>query len=514
MKKFLFFLVALLATSIGANAQTIVKGDMNGDRRVTVADITSVVDVARGTKPMESISVSSLNPYEVDNSYVAGRWVAPDNTTLLLNPDGTTDYPNSATYEFMPSQGRLLFYDATGLPVKGLAVWRMTPEYMLLMDYATHDYTRYTSTSRITSIVLSESSFNLNAGSTYQLTATITPTDALIPTLAWTSSDENVATVSADGLVTAIAIGTCTITASSTDGGSATASCTLTVTQLVTSITLSQTSLVLELEDFKKLTATVQPENALNKRVTWTSSNDAVAEVNSIGLVSAIGYGRCTITCTAQDGSGVSATCAVLVPKPHEYVDLGLPSGTLWATTNVGANEPEEYGDYFAWGETEPKSTYDWSTYQYCNGSSTTLTKYCDKGDDADFGYNGFTDTLTELEPGDDAATVNWGSDWCMPSHAQFVELLDECTWRWRYSGQRGFEVVGPNGNILFLPAAGRRSITSLQEADDEGHYWSRSLKSGYSSCAYDLDFYSASWFWSYDYRSTGQSVRPVRASQ
>ena len=97
----------------------------------------------------------------------------------------------------------------------------------------------------------------------------------------------------------------------------------------------------------------------------------------------------------------------------HAYVDLGLPSGTLWATCNVGASSPEEYGDYFAWGETEPKNDYNWSTYKYCKGSSTTMTKYCTSSS------YGTVDNKTELEPSDDAATVNWGSNWQMPSLEQ-----------------------------------------------------------------------------------------------
>ena len=90
--------------------------------------------------------------------------------------------------------------------------------------------------------------------------------------------------------------------------------------------------------------------------------------------------------------------------QEHEWVDLGLPSGTLWATCNVGANAPEEYGDYFAWGETAPKDYYDWSTYKWCKGSYNTMTKYCTN---SSYGYNGFTDGKTELDPEDDAAWFN-----------------------------------------------------------------------------------------------------------
>ena len=107
----------------------------------------------------------------------------------------------------------------------------------------------------------------------------------------------------------------------------------------------------------------------------------------------------------------------------HEWVDLGLPSGTLWATTNVGASKPEEYGDYFAWGETKPKSVYDWDTYKWCKGDDYhQLTKYCNL---SNYGDNGFVDNKTELDPGDDAAYVNWGSKWRMPSLEQMQELRD-----------------------------------------------------------------------------------------
>ena len=113
----------------------------------------------------------------------------------------------------------------------------------------------------------------------------------------------------------------------------------------------------------------------------------------------------------------------VTPPDEHEWVDLGLPSGTLWATCNVGADNPEDYGDYFAWGETEPKVIYNWSTYKWCNGSVNTMTKYC-----TDSGY-GTVDNKTELDPADDAATVNWGTSWRMPTLEQLDELLTKCTW-------------------------------------------------------------------------------------
>lgn len=193
----------------------------------------------------------------------------------------------------------------------------------------------------------------------------------------------------------------------------------------------------------------------------------------------------------------------------HEYVDLGLPSGTLWATCNVGANAPEEYGDYFAWGETQPKDTiYEWSTYKYSNG--IYLTKYCN---DTTYGYNGFTDELTVLLPEDDAATANWGSGWYMPNVSQCEELLTYTTNVWTtQKGVNGRLFTAANGNSLFLPAAGYRDIFFCEDGR-EGVYWSSSLSVDCSSVAWRLDFSSGECEISDRdgyYRVYGHSVRPV----
>ena len=136
----------------------------------------------------------------------------------------------------------------------------------------------------------------------------------------------------------------------------------------------------------------------------------------------------------------------------HAYVDLGLPSGLKWATCNVGATKPEEYGNYYAWGETIAKKEYTWSNYKYCT-SYTAMTKYCYE---ASFGNEGFTDTLTILEAADDAANQNWGSNWRMPTIDEWQELIDNCTWTWTTKNNvNGCEVKASNGNSIFLPAAG-----------------------------------------------------------
>jgi hypothetical protein len=192
----------------------------------------------------------------------------------------------------------------------------------------------------------------------------------------------------------------------------------------------------------------------------------------------------------------------------HEYVDLGLPSGLKWATCNVGATTPEEYGDYFAWGEVEPKETYSWSTYKYCNGSYDSMTKYCSN---SDYGKDGFVDNKTVLDPEDDAATANWGGAWRMPTYDEFSELENNCTWKWTtQKGVNGYKVTGPNGNSIFVPAAGYMIEGTLFNAGSGGYYWGTSLSPDSSRSAYRVLFDSDNVWWGYDYRSGGHSVRPV----
>ncbi len=163
----------------------------------------------------------------------------------------------------------------------------------------------------------------------------------------------------------------------------------------------------------------------------------------------------------------------------YEYVDLDLTTGTLWATCNVGATSPEEYGDYFAWGETASKSDYSWDTYKY--GGFYSLTKYCNS---SDYGKDGFTDNLITLEASDDAATANWGSDWRMPTKKEMEELAVECTWTWttdyNSTGTAGYIVsskAAGNTNSIFLPAASFRNATEEPSGNGSyGYYWCSSL--------------------------------------
>lgn len=225
-----------------------------------------------------------------------------------------------------------------------------------------------------------------------------------------------------------------------------------------------------------------------------------------------------TASANLQAGMFYHPTLQVILTE-REYVDLGLPSGTLWATCNVGAGSPEDYGDYFAWGETEPKSAYTWENYKYCMGTDNTLTKYCTN---IDLGYNGFTDGLTEMTSEDDAATAKWGSEWQMPSLTQLAELVNSSntTTEWTtMNGVNGRRITSnSNGNSIFLPAAGRYNDESLQETGLYGYYWSNMIvNTSYNTANKNynvrlLFLNSGGFTYSQTFsRYLGLSVRPVR---
>ena len=217
----------------------------------------------------------------------------------------------------------------------------------------------------------------------------------------------------------------------------------------------------------------------------------------------------------------------------HEYVDLGLTSGTRWATANVGASKAQDYGNYYAWGETATKEVYNWETYKYANGDYKELTKYCNE---SYYGNNGFTDTKTTLALSDDAAYVNWGGKWRMPTKAQQDELGNQCYWVWTENynnsnvagyivykaksssdkGQKIYKGGTPSSSYklsdahIFLPAAGYRYDGDLCSTWSYGIYWSSSLGSDGPSNAWYVSFYSGYVYYSGHYRCYGQSVRAV----
>ncbi|MGM9783203.1 MAG: hypothetical protein ACI3ZV_06920 [Paludibacteraceae bacterium] len=214
---------------------------------------------------------------------------------------------------------------------------------------------------------------------------------------------------------------------------------------------------------------------------------------------------------TIADVDSISFTSpATAAANGHEWVDLGL--SVKWATCNVGATKPEEYGDYYAWGETETKTTYNWSTYKWCENKKISTSGY-----PLDFTkYNtsssyGTVDNKTTLELEDDAARANRGDAWRMPTDAEWTELRENCTWTWTTkNGVNGYEVKSKtNGNSIFLPAAGYRSNDDLLFAGNYGFYWSSSLYSD-PYYAWDVYFYSDYVGRNSYYRCYGLSVRPV----
>ena len=193
----------------------------------------------------------------------------------------------------------------------------------------------------------------------------------------------------------------------------------------------------------------------------------------------------------------------------HEYVDLGL--SVKWATCNVGAEKPEEGGGLFAWGETQPKDKYTWATYKHCNGSNKKLTKYC-----SDSNY-GTVDNKTVIDKTDDAASVNWGGNWRMPTFAELEELDENCIWHTKtLNGVEGFEIKSKiNGNSIFLPSLpypGVGDDEGICHTMDCGFYWFGSLREDSPGSAYSFFFstFDSIMDGGTDRRYIGMAIRPV----
>ena len=218
--------------------------------------------------------------------------------------------------------------------------------------------------------------------------------------------------------------------------------------------------------------------NDMRKWLGLSSESKAVSAAGGNGIGS-----------STKADSGVAPKVTKSIINGHEYVDLGLPSGLKWAACNVGASSPEEYGDYYAWGEVETKSEYE---------STNSVTYRKRMGD-------------ISGNPTYDVARAKWGGSWRLPTKKELEELESKCKWEWTtQNGKQGYKVTGPNGNSIFLSAAGCRYGSSLCLAGERGYYWSSTPNESNDYSAYHLLFNSSNRVVNWDDRYYGQSVRPV----
>lgn len=263
----------------------------------------------------------------------------------------------------------------------------------------------------------------------------------------------------------------------------------------------------------KNITTTAS-NKVLNLYIGLLPTSPGEVELTAITTENKCYKATVNITKTFVAGKAYKYTASPIMETPppssgfengHTYVDLGL--SVKWATMNIGAGGPSDYGKYFSWGETETKYDYDWNTYSHGNDESC-MTKYCT---DKEFGV---VDGRTTIEPSDDAAHVYWGGKWRMPTKDEMRELQKDCTWEWVNSynntGKMGYKVTGPNGNTIFLPAAGGKFQYNDVNRGTYGYYWTSSINEEYNIFAWYMSFNSNIHFSGYDKRIYGRPIRAV----
>ncbi|MBP5559205.1 MAG: Ig-like domain-containing protein [Bacteroidales bacterium] len=247
-------------------------------------------------------------------------------------------------------------------------------------------------------------------------------------------------------------------------------------------------TLSISIGDSVPLEVSITPSDASDKSCTIVSSDKSIVDTDGTNILG-VSVGSATVSVYTSNGKKAECTVSVTNAEP-QYVDLGLPSGTLWATFNLGAGRPQHKGHYYAWGETEPKSDYSWSTYKWCDGTKDGITKYYYSADNADYKY------ILDYE--DDAARAQLGSEWRIPYSFEWDELLNDeyCEWEWESSettgGAPGYRVrskmPGYTNNSIFLPATGNPDDSSDEET---GYYWAAEIDTRYSgyyaSCALSI---------------------------
>ncbi|MBR4166926.1 MAG: Ig-like domain-containing protein [Bacteroidales bacterium] len=404
----------------------------------------------------------------------------------------------------------------------------------------------------VTGVSVSPASLSMEIGGSKALSVTVSPSDATDKTYTVTSDNTSVAEVS-NGNVIAKGAGTANITVTTTDG-SFQATCKVTVNKPQMTISADPSSLAfgdVNVDECSTKTFSISNTGKAEVKVSGISVPEAYSVDVTSPFTIAVGQSKTvTVTFTPTDGKDYNGSITITSDADNqptvtvsgkgiksstpsgssEAVDLGLPSGLLWASCNLGASKPEEYGDYFAWGETEPyyetgyaqsessvwkkgkEAGYNWASYKWCKGSESSLTKYSITSPQGEsFGYNGFVDGKTELDPQDDAAHVHLGGKWRMPTDAEWTELRENCTWTWgTLNGVKGRLVTGKNGNKIFLPASGNRYDAVFYNIDSWGYYWSSTVDDIYSELAWEVDFSSNKLNRIYSSRYYGHSIRPV----
>ena len=541
----------LTATVIPSDASnTAVTWSSSNASVATVSSSGVVTGKSRGTATITVTAIdgngaSATCEVEV-KQYVTGISINKTSLSLFIGEDATLSVTsvlpsdaNNKSYTWSSSDSAVASVDDNGKVTaksKGTATIKATAN-----DGSELSATCSVSVAPIvSSIVLDKTSSVLYTGRTETINATVLPADASCNGITWTSSNTNVATVSENGEVYGITPGNVTITAKANDVSGKEAYCEVEVRQSVTNISLNVTSLDLTEGDTWQLVVTISPEDAFDKTVNW-STPDWCVTVDKDGLVRAISKGKAVVTVSTNDGSGIKTECSVVVsnPCPLGAVDMGTHSANgyrvYWAAINLSTCSPgimpEDYGDYYAWGETETYYTRQnpltwkygktdgykrWgASYKWYDSSHKKFTRYCPSERASDcWGGKGSPDNKTEFRDydyEDDAARVGLGSDWRTPTNSEWAELLDKCTWTWTtQEGVNGQMISAPNGNSIFLPAAGYRYDSSLGSAGTQGLYWSSSLDPSIPSNAWCL-FFNSSGEKIRDFeRCYGLSIRPV----
>lgn len=447
----------VLAIKKGACNITATLGDISAECIVTVdspevpvsnIELSGPTRIERGKT---GTAIAIVYPSNATNKSVT--WSSSDDKIISVDSHGTLN---------ALSIGHATITASAGSVSKSMNVYVYVPAQSISLY--SEEYGNLTDNTVIT----------LTKGEATQVKAILTPDDAT-DTVTWKSYPETVVSVDQTGLIQAIGGGEGYILVRAGD---------LMPKQLRVSVVVPTESISLDIssktiKQYEEivLNATILPEDATDKSILWSSSNTSVATVDKNGKVSG-GPQEGSATITASAGS-LSASCEITVISCYDPVDLGL--SVEWASFNVGANKPEETGNFYAWGETTTKPKYNAQHYKFYEWDDYNtrywITKYNDNPN------RGHVDNKTVLEAEDDAARANWGGNWRIPTKAEFEEILNpnNCSWTWTIvNGQDGYEVKSKiNGNSIFLPAAGHmigNDHANYNCGYDFGAYWSANL--------------------------------------